>query len=63
MRGVIVPQQLNFLDRPDLEPRVWERLNDEQRTTVIDTIARVIRKAAVPTTIPTTDNETGTTHD
>lgn len=43
-----MPQQLNFLDGPAPEPAVWERLNEEQRTTVIDTIARVIRKAAVP---------------
>ena len=57
MRGVIVPQQLNFLDRPAPEPRVWERLNDEQRATVIDTMARVIRKAAVPTTNTTTNKQ------
>ena len=52
-----MPQQLNFLDRPDLEPHVWERLNDEQRTTVIGTMARVIRKAAVPLTTVTTDEQ------
>ena len=45
-----MPQQLNFLDGPAPEPHVWERLNEEQRTTVIDTMARVIRKAAVPMT-------------
>ena len=44
----MVPQQLNLLDGPAPEPRVWERLNEEQRTTVIDTMARVIRKAAAP---------------
>ena len=52
-----MPQQLNFLDRPDLEPHVWERLSDEQRTTVIGTMARVIRKAAVPTTNTTTNKQ------
>ena len=52
-----MPQQLNFLDRPAPEPHVWERLNDEQRTTVIDTMARVIRKAAVPLTKVTTDEQ------
>ena len=54
---VIVPQQLNLLDRPAPEPHVWERLNEEQRTTVIDTMARVIRKAAVPLTKVTTDEQ------
>jgi hypothetical protein len=53
----MVPQQLNLLDDPAPESRVWERLNDEQRTTVIDTMARVIGKAAVPTTNTTTDDE------
>jgi hypothetical protein len=48
-----VPHQLSFLDGPAPDPPVWEHLNDEQRTTVIDTMARVIRKAVVPTT--TTD--------
>ena len=52
-----MPQQLNFLDRPAPEPHVWERLNEEQRTTVIDTMARVIRKAAVPLTKVTTDEQ------
>jgi len=52
-----VPQQLNLLNRPALEPGIWERLNDEQRATVIDTIARVIGKAAVPTTNTTTGHE------
>ena len=45
-----MPHQLNFLDRPAAQPDVWDRLNDEQRTTVIDTMARVIGKAVVPTT-------------
>ena len=52
-----MPQQLNFLDRPAPERHVWERLNEEQRTTVIDTMARVIRKAAVPLTKVTTDEQ------
>ena len=45
-----MPQQLNLLDGPAPESPVWDRLNEEQRTTVIDTMARVIRKAAVPMT-------------
>ena len=49
-----MPEQLNLLDRPAPEPQVWERLNDDQRTTVIDTMARVIRKAAGPTNHVTT---------
>lgn len=52
-----MPQQLNFLDRPAPQPRVWERLNEEQRTTVIDTMARVIRKAAVLMTNVTPDEQ------
>lgn len=58
-----MPQQLNFLDRPAPEPAVWERLNDEQRTTVIDTIARVIGKAALPTSNTTRDNQEEKSHD
>jgi hypothetical protein len=57
-----VPQQLNLLDRPAPEPRVWERLTDEQRATVIDTMARLIGKATVPTTTTTTDHQEET-HD
>ena len=45
-----MPHQLNLLDRPTPSPDVWDRLDDAQRTTVIDTIARVIGKAVVPTT-------------
>jgi hypothetical protein len=52
-----VPDQLNLLDRSAPQPDVWNRLNDEQRTIVIDTMARVIGKAVVPTTIATTDNQ------
>ena len=44
-----MPHQLNWLDRPAPPPDVWDRLNDAQRTTVIDTVARVIGKAVVPT--------------
>jgi hypothetical protein len=39
-----------LLDRPTPSPDVWDRLDDAQRTTVIDTMARVIGKAVVPTT-------------
>jgi len=50
-----VPHQLNWLDRPAPPPDVWDRLNDAQRTTVIDTVARVIGKAVVP--MPKTASE------
>lgn len=52
-----MPQQLNLLDGPAPEPHVWERLNEEQRTTVIDTMARVIGKAVVPMTDVTPDDQ------
>lgn len=52
-----MPHQLNLLDPPAPRPDVWERLNDEQRTTVIDTMARVIGKAVVPTTNTTKENQ------
>ena len=52
-----MPHQLNLLDRPAPQPDVWDRLNDAQRTTVIDTMARVIGKAVVPTTTPPVQNE------
>jgi hypothetical protein len=45
-----VPHQLNLLDRAAPQPEVWDQLNDAQRTTVIDTMARLIGKAIVPTT-------------
>jgi hypothetical protein len=52
-----VPHQLNWLDRPAPQPDVWDRLNDAQRTTVIDTMARVIGKAVVPTKPPVANEE------
>ncbi len=52
-----MPHQLNFLDGPIPEPHVWEQLTDEQRTTVIDSMARIMRKAVVPTTTATTDRQ------
>jgi hypothetical protein len=52
-----VPHQLNLLDRPALQSDIWGRLNDEQRSTVIDTMARVIGKAVVPTTNATKENQ------
>jgi hypothetical protein len=52
-----VPHQLNWLDRPAPPPDVWDRLNDAQRTTVIDTMARVIGKAVVPTPKTTIEHQ------
>jgi hypothetical protein len=49
-----VPQQLNLLDDPSPDSQVWRQLTAEQRTTVIDTMARIIRKAVVPATATTT---------
>jgi hypothetical protein len=47
-----------LLNRPAPHSDVWDRLNDEQRTTVIDTMARVIGKAVVvPTTNATKENQ------
>lgn len=52
-----MPHQLNLLDRPAPSPDVWDRLDDAQRTTVIDTMARVIGKAVVPTTKTPNEHE------
>jgi hypothetical protein len=49
-----VPHQLNLLDDPVPDPQVWDQLTAEQRITVVDTIARVIRKAVVPRTATST---------
>ncbi len=38
---------LNFLDVPVPENRVWERVGDEQKAVVIETITRILTKAAV----------------
>ena len=43
-----MPQQLNLLEDPIPDPQVWDQLTPEQRITVIDTMARIIRKAVVP---------------
>ena len=49
-----MPQQLNLLDDPSPDSQVWQHLTAEQRTTVIDTMARIIHKAVVAPTTPTT---------
>ena len=49
-----MPQQLNLLDDPSPDSQVWPHLTAEQRTTVIDTMARIIHKAVVAPTTPTT---------
>jgi hypothetical protein len=53
-RSALVPQQLNLLGDPIPDPQVWDQLTTEQRITVIDTMARIIRKAVVPPTGTTT---------
>jgi hypothetical protein len=40
-----VPQQLSLLDRLAADPGVWARVDDEHRTLVIETLARLIAKA------------------
>jgi hypothetical protein len=42
-----VQLDLNFLDLPVPENRVWERLCDEQKAVVIQTITRILTKAAL----------------
>jgi hypothetical protein len=49
-RSVGVPQQLNLLEDPSPDSQVWQQLTPEQRSTAIDTMARIIRKAVVPPT-------------
>jgi len=49
-RRVLVPLSqpyLNFLDLPVPEACVWGQLTDQQKTAVIEAIARLIAKAAV----------------
>lgn len=53
-----MPQQLSLLEDLAPPPQVWERLTDEQRATVIDTMARVIRHAALPMAPAATDTDT-----
>jgi hypothetical protein len=50
----VCPQQLNLLDDPSPDSQVWQQLTAEQRSTVIETIARIIRKAVMPPTATTT---------
>jgi hypothetical protein len=42
-----VQRYLNFLDIPIPETHVWEESKNEQRTLVIETLARLIAKAAL----------------
>jgi len=49
-----VSQQLNLLEDPIPDSQVWQQLTAKQRTTVIDTMARIIRKAVVPPPATTT---------
>ena len=49
-----MPHQLNLLDDPIPDLQVWRQLTAGQRTTVIDTMARIIRKAVVSPPVTTT---------
>ena len=41
-----MPQlNLNFTDIPILETHLWEQFDDEQKRTVIETLARLLVKA------------------
>jgi hypothetical protein len=42
-----VQLRLSFLDRLRPEASLWDTLNDEQRTLVIEILARLVAKAAV----------------
>lgn len=45
-----MPHQLHLLADPVPDPQVWDQLTPEQRITVVDSIARIIRKAVMPPT-------------
>lgn len=47
-RTTILQRNLNFLDLPIPETQVWETLENDQRTVVIEVLARLIAKAAFP---------------
>lgn len=47
-----MPQQLSFLDLPPQETCVWERVDDERRTLVIEALTRLIAKAALASQAP-----------
>ena len=47
-RRAIVQLNLNLQDVPIPEARVWEALDDDQRALVIEILARLYAKAAVP---------------
>src|SRR5436853_7905014 len=46
-RRVAVPQQLSFLDCPLPEASVWEQLDPEPRSILIQALARLIARAAL----------------
>lgn len=41
-------RNLNFIDLPIPETQVWETLENDQRTVVIEVLARLIAQAAFP---------------
>ncbi len=43
-------RQLMFLDIPCPHEAVWAQLNDEQRTAVVEVLARLIAQTAMPET-------------
>jgi len=46
-RNITVQQYLSFLEIPLPEECVWDKLDDAQKTRVVEVLARVIVKAAV----------------
>jgi len=47
-RATIVQRNLNFLDIPIPEARVWETLKNEQQAVAIEVLARLIAQAIDP---------------
>jgi hypothetical protein len=47
-RATIVQRNLNFLDIPIPEARVWETLENEQQAVAIEVLARLIAQATDP---------------
>jgi hypothetical protein len=47
-RTTILQRNLNFIDLPIPETQVWETLENDQRTVVIEVLARLIAQAAFP---------------
>ena len=47
---------LSFLDIPVPESHIWERLSEQQKAIVIETISRILTKAATTTNTQEQEN-------